>query len=307
MRLSSAQLNEMMFTSIQTSTAGVNRVLTEMGSQKKMLAASDDPLGAVQVMMLNREQSNIAQFQKNITNLEKQLTLTESHIDASNNALLRAEELVASVLNASNSDKTGREAIASELEGILDQLLSEANSQNPNGDYIFSGTKTDTPAVARDPDTGLYVFQGNQEQRMVSVAESTQIPANQTAHDLYFNGADDGSDIFNTLASVIDDLRDPAVTGDALTASVSRAQTHISAVREGMGQVLTDVGAQRASMDRIAGAHEDNALMNENLISDVEDLDYSEAILRLNTHMAALQATQMSYTKIQNLSLFKMM
>lgn len=307
MRLSSAQLNEMMFTSIQKSTAGVNRVLTEMGSQKKMLTASDDPLGAVQVMMLNREQSNIAQFQKNITNLEKQLSLTESHIDASNNALLRADELVSSILNASNSEQAGREAIASELEGILDQLLSEANSQNPNGDYIFSGTRTDTPAVARDPETGQYIYQGNQEQRMVSVAESTQIPANQTAYDLYFNGTDDGSDIFNTLESLIEDLRDPAITGDALTVSVSRAQTNITGVMDGMGQVLTEVGAQRASMDRIAGSHQDNALMNENLIGDVEDLDYSEAILRLNTHMAALQATQMSYTKIQNLSLFKML
>lgn len=307
MRLSSAQLNEMMFTSIQKSTAGVNRVLTEMGSQKKMLTASDDPLGAVQVMMLNREQSNIAQFQKNITNLEKQLSLTESHIDASNNALLRADELVSSILNASNSEQAGREAIASELEGILDQLLNEANSQNPNGDYIFSGTRTDTPAVARDPETGQYIYQGNQEQRMVSVAESTQIPANQTAYDLYFNGTDDGSDIFNTLESLIEDLRDPAITGDALTVSVSRAQTNITGVMDGMGQVLTEVGAQRASMDRIAGSHQDNALMNENLIGDVEDLDYSEAILRLNTHMAALQATQMSYTKIQNLSLFKML
>lgn len=307
MRLSSAQLNEMMFTSIQKSTAGVNRVLTEMGSQKKMLTASDDPLGAVQVMMLNREQSNIAQFQKNITNLEKQLSLTESHIDASNNALLRADELVSSILNASNSEQAGREAIASELEGILDQLLSEANSQNPNGDYIFSGTRTDTPAVARDLETGQYIYQGNQEQRMVSVAESTQIPANQTAYDLYFNGTDDGSDIFNTLESLIEDLRDPAITGDALTVSVSRAQTNITGVMDGMGQVLTEVGAQRASMDRIAGSHQDNALMNENLIGDVEDLDYSEAILRLNTHMAALQATQMSYTKIQNLSLFKML
>ncbi|MDD1793566.1 flagellar hook-associated protein FlgL [Enterovibrio sp. ZSDZ42] len=307
MRLSSSQLNDMMFTSIQNSTSGVNTALAQMGTQKKMLAASDDPLGAVQVMMLNREQSNISQFQKNITNLEKQLGLTESHIDASHNAMLRVEELVTSVLNASNSEMGGREAIASELEGLLDQLVGEANSKNPNGDYIFSGTKTDSEAVARDPETGKFVFQGNDEQRMVSVAESINVPANQTASDLFFNGASDGSDIFNTLDSLVKDLRDPGVTGSALTSSVTNAQSNVTGVMDGMGQVLTEVGGQRASLDRISGSHEDNALMNDNLIGEVEDLDYSEAILRLNTHMAALQATQMSYTKIQNLSLFKMM
>ncbi|MGF1769168.1 flagellar hook-associated protein FlgL [Enterovibrio makurazakiensis] len=307
MRLSSSQLNDMMFTSIQNSTSGVNTALAQMGTQKKMLAASDDPLGAVQVMMLNREQSNISQFQKNITNLEKQLGLTESHIDASHNAMLRVEELVTSVLNASNSEMGGREAIASELEGLLDQLVGEANSKNPNGDYIFSGTKTDSEAVARDPETGKFVFQGNDEQRMVSVAESSNVPANQTASDLFFNGASDGSDIFNTLDSLVKDLRDPGVTGSALTSSVTNAQSNVTGVMDGMGQVLTEVGGQRASLDRISGSHEDNALMNDNLIGEVEDLDYSEAILRLNTHMAALQATQMSYTKIQNLSLFKMM
>ncbi len=74
-----------------------------------------------------------------------------------------------------------------------------------------------------------------------------------------------------------------------------------------MTEVLTDIGGQRASLDRVSGAHDDNKLINKGLISDVEDLDYSDAILKMNTEMAALQATQMSYTKIQSLSLFKMM
>ncbi len=226
MRLSSAQLNNIMQSSMETSTAGFNRTIEQMGAHKRILEPSDDPLGSVQVMMLKREQANIDQFQKNITNLSAQLGQTESEIDASNNGLLRAQELVTGVLNASNSSEGGRKAIATELQGILDQMVNTANSKNPSGDYIFSGTQTSTKPVVLDA-SGKYVYQGNDEQRMVSVDESMTVPSNQTANAIYFGGKADGSDIFNTLAGVIKDLRDPSVSGQALVQSVTDAQVNL--------------------------------------------------------------------------------
>ncbi|ELR67081.1 Flagellar hook-associated protein FlgL [Photobacterium marinum] len=304
MRLSTAQLNTVMLSSMQTSSSGVNRNFMQLSSAERMLKPSDDPLGAVQLMMLDREQSNISQFQKNISNLETQLGQTESQLDASNNAVLRAQELVISVNNASNSTMAGREAIATELESILDQLSDIANSKNPNGDYIFAGTKTDTQPIEKDPATGKYTYMGNSDQRMVQVAESTTIPANQTAESIFFSG---GSDIFNSLDQAISALRDPAVTGDALTGKMNFAQSEIDSSMGSINKVWAEVGGQRNSLTRIDGSHEDNKLLNKKLIGDVKDLDYSEAILEMNTQMAALQATQMTYSKIQNLSLFKQM
>ncbi len=304
MRLSTAQLNTVMLTSMQSSTTGVNKSFMQLNSGEKMLKPSDDPLGSVQLMMLDREQANIGQFQKNITNLEAQLGKTESHLDASNNAVLRVQELVTGVLNASNSTVEGREAIATELESLLDQLADTANSKNPNGDYIFAGTKTDTQPITKDSATGKYVYNGNGDKRMVKVAESMSIPANQTAEDIFFNG---GSDIFNTLDKTIADLRNPAIEGDSLTASVTAAQSDIDSTLNSINRVWTDVGGQRNALTMVQGSHEDNKLVNSKLIGDVKDLDYSEAILEMNSQMAALQATQMTYSKIQNLSLFKLM
>lgn len=304
MRLSTAQLNTVMLTSMQSSTTGVNKSFMQMNSGEKMLKPSDDPLGSVQLMMLDREQANIGQFQKNITNLEAQLGKTESHLDASNNAVLRVQELVTSVLNASNSTVEGREAIATELESLLDQLADTANSKNPNGDYIFAGTKTDTQPITKDSATGKYVYNGNGDKRMVKVAESMSIPANQTAEDIFFNG---GSDIFNALDKTIADLRNPAIEGASLTASVTAAQSDIDGTLKSINQIWTDVGGQRNALTMVQGSHADNKLVNSKLIGDVKDLDYSEAILELNSQMAALQATQMTYSKVQNLSLFKLL
>ena len=39
-------------------------------------------------------------------------------------------------------------------------------------------------------------------------------------------------------------------------------------------------------------------------LSDVRDLDFSEAISRFNIEQTALQAAQQAYSRVQNLSLF---
>ncbi|EMD1178566.1 flagellar hook-associated protein FlgL [Vibrio harveyi] len=307
MRLSSAQFNKIVQSSIQTSTTGINTALLQMSSGKKMLSASDDPLGSVQLMMLDREQSNINQYQKNISNLRTQLGQSESFLNGANNAQLRAQELVSSILNASNNTPEGREAIASELEGILEQLVGIANSQDPNGDYVLSGTKTETQPVVRDPKTGDFIYQGNDKERMVSVAEGTSLPCNKTAESIFFGNDSDGSDIFNSIDNIIKVLRDPTIEGDSLKESVGSVGKNINDSLADLGSALTDIGAQQGALDRISGAHEDNSLLNSKLIGDIENVDMGEVTLALKSHMAALQATQMTYTQIQSLSLFKMM
>lgn len=302
MRISTSQLNDIMLGSMQNSTTGVNKAFIQLNSGERMLKPSDDPLGSVQLMLLDREQASLNQYQSNIKSLETQLGKTESHLDSAHTAMLRAEELLASVNNASNSTPAGRDAIATELENILGQLVDIANSQNPNGDYVFSGTKTDTKPIERDAATGEFIYQGNSEQREVRVSESMTIPANETADSIFFSG---GSDVFNSLDKAVKSLRDPAVSGDSLTNAVNRAQSNVDDVTRKVNNTWTDVGGHRNAMSMLDGAHKDNALLNEKLISGVKDLDYSQAILDLNTQMSALQATQMTYSKIQNLSLFK--
>jgi len=45
-------------------------------------------------------------------------------------------------------------------------------------------------------------------------------------------------------------------------------------------------------------------LQSQKTLSGIQDLDYAEAISRLNLQMVGLQASQQAFTRIQNLSLF---
>jgi len=72
-------------------------------------------------------------------------------------------------------------------------------------------------------------------------------------------------------------------------------------ISEGLGQVgadLTVVDMQTSVLDQML-------LQFKTTRSDVEDLDYTEAITRLNRDQIALEAAQSSFAKISQLSLFQ--
>jgi len=72
-------------------------------------------------------------------------------------------------------------------------------------------------------------------------------------------------------------------------------------ISEGLGQV----GADLTVVDMQTNVLDQMLLQFKTTRSDVEDLDYTEAITRLNRDQIALEAAQSSFAKISQLSLFQ--
>ncbi|KEQ16357.1 flagellar hook-associated protein FlgL [Endozoicomonas numazuensis] len=71
-----------------------------------------------------------------------------------------------------------------------------------------------------------------------------------------------------------------------------------------VGKVQTSIGGRMNALDNSNESLEDLKIMNDILKSELEDLDYVEAISRLNRQQVVLQAGQQSYSMIQGLTLF---
>lgn len=69
-------------------------------------------------------------------------------------------------------------------------------------------------------------------------------------------------------------------------------------------QVRADVGARMNTLDSTKALHEQLEVASKGILSDLQDLDYAEAVSRLQFETFILQAAQQSYIKVQNLSLF---
>ena len=79
--------------------------------------------------------------------------------------------------------------------------------------------------------------------------------------------------------------------------NLDQAENHIFGKRAQLGSRLN-------SIDSTRGHQESFALINEEVLSDLTDLDFNEAISRLTFQSFILEAAQQSFAKISNLSLF---
>jgi flagellar hook-associated protein 3 FlgL len=117
-------------------------------------------------------------------------------------------------------------------------------------------------------------------------------------------------DIFRTLTQVTQ-------ATSHLADGPAQSARHISALGRGIEEIdqalnhlqtiATEVGSRLATLDQQREINADETLDLQSLRSELNDLDYAEAIGRLNLQALALQAAQQSYLKLQGLSLFSLM
>ena len=69
-------------------------------------------------------------------------------------------------------------------------------------------------------------------------------------------------------------------------------------------KVRAEVGARMNTADSAASLHQDVEVVSKDLLSKLENVDYTQAISQLNMQTFVLQAAQQSYARISGLSLF---
>ena len=86
--------------------------------------------------------------------------------------------------------------------------------------------------------------------------------------------------------------------------AMNRFLTDVDQSMENMLDIRARVGARLNAIDSQTGMNENFLLGLQSSLSEVQDLDYAEAISRLNLQLVGLEAAQKSFIKVQGLSLF---
>ncbi|MBE3750979.1 flagellar hook-associated protein FlgL [Vibrio parahaemolyticus] len=296
MRISDNQFSQMMLQSLQSNSAGLGKVLQQMSTRERLTKLSDDPMASIKLLNLERENSAIAQYQSNIANLKTTLSSQETHLDSVNESLKSMRDIVLWGANGSLTDQN-RSGMISELKSYRDSIESSFNAQDEEGHFLFSGTKTDTAALNKS--SGAYVVEGNSDVRVVTVAKGVTMDSNMTAQEILDIGG--GKNVLNQIDALIAEFEKPSpnfqVEVDASLNAIDDTMTNVLGA-------MTEIGGRHNNLDLMDGAHSENKLFVDKVSGDLSALDYGEASVRLSNYMAALQATQASYVKINDLSLF---
>lgn len=109
----------------------------------------------------------------------------------------------------------------------------------------------------------------------------------------------------------LDDLISSLTAGSNTPSSRSQLNTNIAnsltQIDQGLNHVLdlrSEVGARLSMIDAASDSRDGLDVELQQSLSDLQDLDYAEAISRMNQQMVGLQAAQAAYTRIGQMSLF---
>jgi len=132
----------------------------------------------------------------------------------------------------------------------------------------------------------------------------TGMPANGDSFTVSRSRSEDLFATLNNLVATV--VSSPTTTAQKAQFNVSmgKALQQLDQSSDHLLSVRAQVGARLSTLDNAAVAREDQQVQLKTMTSDLRDLDYAEAITRMNQQLMGLQAAQASYSRISQLSLF---
>jgi flagellar hook-associated protein 3 FlgL len=183
MRISSIQAFNNGVSGIGRNYANVIRTQEQISSGNRILTPADDPVASVRLLQLEQQQAILGQYKDNLTAARNSLTQEETTVTSVVNVLQRVRELAVQAGGGALSGED-RRAIAKELGEREGELLNLMNSRNARGEYLFSGFLGKTEPFVRNPD-GTYSYRGDEGQRSLQVAGSTNVAINDNGKRLF--------------------------------------------------------------------------------------------------------------------------
>jgi len=106
-----------------------------------------------------------------------------------------------------------------------------------------------------------------------------------------------------TLETSTDSSEDKLHRRDVIAITLDNLDSSMNSVL----QVQTTIGARMNVIDSTQVQNDELSLINTSVTSELEDLDYAEALSRLSLQTVVLEAAQQSFVKISGLSLFNLL
>jgi len=186
--------------------------------------------------------------------------------------------------------------ISANVEQMLQQAASDLNAE-PDGRYLFAGSRTDGAAVALDPAFAAFgapddtYYQGDAVELTVRADVDHDVSYGMTADRQGFQ-------------ELIGALR-AAGEGDSSDdrALLESALDLVNATLPKIAGYQSEIGTSRAALERVNLGFGDAELYLESQVSDIEDVDLSAAITRLAQDQMVIESSMATIAQLNRLSL----
>lgn len=125
--------------------------------------------------------------------------------------------------------------------------------------------------------------------------------------DRFFIDSSEKQDVLTTLARFSEAMKrydGTQVSRDQLSDAIASTLSNLDNAQTSVLDVTSSIGARLNTLESTRSLHIDSDLVSRDVLSNIRDLDYAEASTRLSQQTLILQATQQSFIRVSQLTLF---
>lgn len=271
--------------SLDQASASEQRLSEEISSGVTIHSLDQNPAAAGQNVLLNAQMSADDTFAQTASSVESQLQVGDSALGSVVTQLTSAISLATEGANGT-LDHVNQQAVATELSGIRDEVMSLANSTYM-GQYIFAGSASNTVPFSLDTSTSpaTVTYSGDTNVSYVETPTGQQIQTSVPGSDIFTSGPN----VLGTLNNLIADFSSGAGTA-AITADLSA-----------LNSTVIYVGQQRMVLDnsitRLKSAGDYNTSETTQLASAQDSLIEADTA-QVATELSHVETQQAALTQV---------
>jgi flagellar hook-associated protein 3 FlgL len=279
MRISDSMLQSNFLSNLNNSKEKMQKLQTQVASNNKVNNPSDSPSGAAKIMRFNANISQTKDFIKNVDNstafLQESIRGLEYILDETTKVLVNLTE-VENPRNDSNLN-----SFADQIDASLNIILESANTEF-NGQFVFGGTDdSQSPYGYSDDNSAIELKVDDVSgERKVKISKNITQKLNVTGSDLFGNL--DGTDIFNKLIEIRDNLRNGIKPTDEDVQTIEDFSTSVR-------NHLSEAGNVSNKLDASSEILSNQVLTLEDLVSKEREVDLASAMIDLQNYDYSLQ------------------
>ncbi len=125
--------------------------------------------------------------------------------------------------------------------------------------------------------------------------------------DSFFVTSSNKQPLIDTVTGLVEGLRsleDNPTDSAALESLLETTLLNMDFAQSSVSEVRSEIGGRLNTIDNIENLHADVDLVSQGILSQLQDIDFAEAVSRLSLESFLLEASQQSFTQINRLSLF---
>lgn len=286
----SLAFSESLLSSVNGGEAYAQTLQTELSTGSSILTPSDNPAGATQALAAQAASTQANTWVSNAKDGLSRLGLANQTLNQVLSEVSQLQQTVESTSTAVVSP-TGTAALASQLQGISQSLLAEANTSY-EGYAIFGGTSAQSNAF----DTAGN-YQGNTTVPTRTVGPGITLPAGVTGDSVFGSGT---SGLFGVIAQTVSDLRSGNVNA-VLGTDLGKINSFYDKIQ---GSAAT-VGSLYDEMQAASTQASSTAQTLSTQASNLTSVDLPQAATELSLQNSTLQSALYSLAQVVPTSLLQ--